>query len=91
VTALLLVLVRGYRRAISPLLGKRCRFHPTCSAYAETALREHGAFRGGLLAVRRIARCHPFNPGGYDPVPGTHTPSPVPASTVTRAHRPAAG
>jgi putative membrane protein insertion efficiency factor len=91
VTAVLLFLVRGYRRAISPLLGKRCRFHPTCSAYAETALREYGALRGGWLAVRRIARCHPFNPGGYDPVPGTHTLSPTAASTVTRAHRPAAG
>ncbi|MEP7055085.1 MAG: membrane protein insertion efficiency factor YidD [Actinomycetota bacterium] len=90
-TAILLLLVRGYRRALSPLLGKRCRFHPTCSAYAETALREYGPVRGSWLAVRRIGRCHPFNPGGYDPVPGTQTPSPVAASTVTRAHRPAAG
>jgi putative membrane protein insertion efficiency factor len=89
-TTLLLALVRGYRRAISPLLGRRCRFHPTCSAYAETALRDYGAFRGGWLAVRRIGRCHPFNAGGYDPVPARERP-PVAASTVTRAHRPAAG
>lgn len=90
-TVLLLAVIRGYRRAVSPLLGKRCRFHPTCSAYAEIAVRAHGPARGGWLAVRRVARCHPFNPGGYDPVPGTPTLSPVAASTVTRARRPAAG
>lgn len=88
---LLLVLVRLYRRLISPLLGKNCRFHPTCSAYAEQALLTHGAVRGSWLAVRRVGRCHPFNPGGYDPVPGTPTLSPAAASTVTRAQRPAAG
>jgi putative membrane protein insertion efficiency factor len=68
VSALLLLLVRGYRRLLSPLLPARCRFHPTCSAYAEEALRRHGV-RGAWLAVRRVARCHPFNPGGVDPVP----------------------
>lgn len=88
-TRLLVLLVRGYRRAISPLLGKRCRFHPTCSAYAETALREYGAARGTWLAIRRVGRCHPFNPGGYDPVPRKNLPAA--AGTVTRAHRPAAG
>lgn len=67
-SALLLLLVRGYRRLVSPLLPARCRFHPTCSAYAEEALRRHGV-RGAWLAVRRVARCHPFNPGGVDPVP----------------------
>lgn len=67
-TALLLLLVRGYRRAVSPFLGQRCRFHPSCSAYAEEALSRHG-LRGAWLAVRRLARCHPFHPGGYDPVP----------------------
>ena len=65
----LLALVRGYRRVVSPLLPPRCRFAPSCSAYAEEALRSYGAVRGTWLAVRRVARCHPFNPGGYDPVP----------------------
>jgi putative membrane protein insertion efficiency factor len=66
---LLMLPIGGYRRFISPLLGPRCRFAPSCSAYALEALREHGAARGLWLAVARIARCHPFNPGGYDPVP----------------------
>nr|WP_253880365.1 membrane protein insertion efficiency factor YidD [Actinomadura rupiterrae] len=65
----MIVLVRGYRRFLSPLLGPTCRFRPTCSAYGLKALQEHGALRGSWLTVRRIARCHPFNPGGYDPVP----------------------
>jgi len=65
----LMSLISGYRRFISPLLGPRCRFAPSCSAYALEAVREHGALRGTWLAVRRIGRCHPFNPGGFDPVP----------------------
>ena len=65
----LLVLVAGYRRWVSPALGPRCRFAPSCSAYAAEALTTHGAGRGSWLAVRRIARCHPFHPGGHDPVP----------------------
>jgi putative membrane protein insertion efficiency factor len=69
VTTLLLALVRGYRRFISPLLGPHCRFAPTCSAYAVDALSVHGAARGSWLTLRRIARCHPFSPGGHDPVP----------------------
>ncbi len=69
VARLLLVLLDGYRRWISPLLGPRCRFAPSCSAYAAQAVREHGAARGSWLAVRRVARCHPFHPGGHDPVP----------------------
>ena len=65
----LMVLITGYRRFISPLLGPHCRFAPSCSAYALEAVRVHGALRGSWLAVRRIARCHPFNPGGFDPGP----------------------
>ena len=68
VRALVLVLT-GYQRWVSPLLGPRCRFAPTCSAYAAQALTSHGLLRGGWLAVRRIGRCHPFHPGGPDPVP----------------------
>ena len=61
--------IAGYRRFVSPLLPPRCRFAPSCSEYALIALAEYGAARGLWLAVKRIARCHPFNPGGYDPVP----------------------
>ena len=67
--ALLLALIRGYRRALSPLLGPRCRFYPSCSHYAIEAIERHGAARGGWLAARRITRCHPLNEGGFDPVP----------------------
>jgi len=66
---LLMLPIAGYRRFVSPLLAPRCRFAPSCSEYALTALSEHGAARGLWLAVMRIARCHPFHPGGYDPVP----------------------
>ena len=65
----LILLVRGYRYTISPLLGPRCRFLPTCSAYAEEAIARHGGLHGGWLAIRRIARCHPLGGAGYDPVP----------------------
>jgi len=61
--------IRVYRRVISPLLPNRCRFYPSCSVYAIEAITKHGALRGGWLALRRITRCHPFHPGGYDPVP----------------------
>jgi uncharacterized protein len=68
VPAMLLILaVRCYQWTISPLLGRCCRFEPTCSVYFIEAVKKHGAIRGGLLGVRRIARCHPWNPGGYDP------------------------
>ena len=66
---LLMVLVRVYQLFVSPLLPPACRFEPSCSRYAMQALREHGALRGAWLAVRRLLRCHPFHPGGYDPVP----------------------
>lgn len=65
----LVLVVRGYQLLISPLLGPRCRFHPTCSHYAIEALRTHGALKGSWLTVLRLGRCHPLNPGGYDPVP----------------------
>ena len=67
--AALIALVKVYRVAVSPVLGPRCRFYPTCSAYAVGSIRRFGAMRGSWLAVRRIARCHPWHPGGYDPVP----------------------
>ena len=67
----LIQLVRAYRFAISPWLGPNCRFEPTCSSYAIEALQIHGAWRGSLLAAKRIARCHPWGDSGYDPVPLT--------------------
>lgn len=65
----LVMLVRGYQVAISPLLPAACRYTPTCSQYAIEALRRYGALRGGWLALRRLGRCHPFRAGGHDPVP----------------------
>ena len=65
----LVLVVRGYQLWLSPLLPAACRYYPTCSAYAIEALECHGAIRGSWLAIRRISRCHPFRPGGYDPVP----------------------
>lgn len=67
---LLLLLLRAYQLAISPFLGRNCRFYPTCSAYAAEAIRVHGAARGSYLAARRLCKCHPWHPGGFDPVPG---------------------
>lgn len=66
---ILILFIKVYRLLLSPLLGPRCRFYPSCSEYAETALQTHGIFKGIFLALRRLLRCHPFNPGGYDPVP----------------------
>ncbi|MBN4664910.1 membrane protein insertion efficiency factor YidD [Pandoraea nosoerga] len=67
--SVLLLLLRGYKLVISPWLGNRCRFHPSCSDYAREAIIEHGAGYGTYLAARRLCRCHPFHPGGFDPVP----------------------
>lgn len=64
-----LLLIRFYQRCISPLFPAKCRFYPTCSAYAFTAIERFGFFRGGWLALKRILKCHPFHPGGVDPVP----------------------
>jgi putative membrane protein insertion efficiency factor len=63
--------IRFYRIAISPMMAPHCRFHPSCSAYAEAAIRRHGAVKGMVLAVNRILRCHPWAEGGLDPVPET--------------------
>ncbi len=71
IRAVFIFCIRCYQRLISPLLPPRCRYYPSCSHYAVQALQVHGAFRGSVLAVRRILRCHPLAPGGYDPVPGT--------------------
>ncbi|WP_165010369.1 membrane protein insertion efficiency factor YidD [Neisseria yangbaofengii] len=66
---MMLLLIRFYQYAISPLIPPRCRFTPTCSQYAVEAVQKHGALKGGLLALKRIARCHPFGGSGHDPVP----------------------
>ncbi|ULQ48234.1 membrane protein insertion efficiency factor YidD [Flagellatimonas centrodinii] len=71
IRALLIACIRVYQRLISPLLPPRCRYYPSCSHYAVQALQVHGPLRGSGLALRRILRCHPLAPGGYDPVPGT--------------------
>ena len=64
-------LLKVYRLVVSPLYGNVCRYYPSCSAYALRAVEVHGAVRGSWLAGRRLLRCHPWTPGGYDPVPGT--------------------
>lgn len=81
---LLIGLIRGYQLMISPYFPPSCRYHPTCSSYAIEALQQHGAFRGSWLTLKRILRCHPWSEGGYDPVPGSDTPS----DNTTPEHNP---
>lgn len=71
----ILGMIRIYRYCISPLLGPHCRFHPSCSSYAEEAIARFGPLRGGWLALKRIGRCHPWHSGGHDPVPPSIDPS----------------
>jgi len=82
---LLLLLLRAYKLGISPVLGQNCRFYPSCSDYAAEAIREHGAAKGGLLAARRLCKCHPWHPGGLDPVP-KKTADPAAATTHGCGH-----
>lgn len=84
---LLIGFLRAYRMLISPLYGQVCRYHPSCSAYALEAVTVHGSLRGTWLAARRVARCHPWAAGGYDPVPPRSTSAPTscsPASTSSQ-------
>jgi uncharacterized protein len=71
------LIIRGYQLLISPMLGPRCRFHPSCSHYAQEALQVHGLRRGGWLALRRIGRCNPWHPGGLDLVPPASSAAPT--------------
>jgi putative membrane protein insertion efficiency factor len=66
---ILILVIRGYQLVISPWLGEHCRFYPSCSEYTLIAIKTHGAFYGLLLGIKRILRCHPWHPGGFDPVP----------------------
>jgi hypothetical protein len=84
--SLLIGLINLYRWFVSPLLGQNCRFYPTCSCYAQEAIQRHGPLRGSWFAARRIGRCHPWNPGGYDPVPDSSD-----ALTATTNKRPSHG
>ena len=69
-----LVIVRAYQLLLSPFAGGACRFDPSCSEYAATAIQEHGLAKGAVLSLRRVSRCHPFGPAGFDPVPPRTTP-----------------
>lgn len=70
---IIIVLIRAYRLFISGLLGHVCRFYPSCSCYAEEAIKRHGFIKGSYLAIRRVLRCHPWHAGGFDPVPEIRT------------------
>jgi len=77
----LIGIIRAYQLVLSPLMGRQCRFEPTCSCYAIEAIKRHGSVRGGWMGMKRICRCHPFSPGGYDPVPDLDQPKITPEST----------
>jgi putative membrane protein insertion efficiency factor len=79
IRAFLLLLLRGYKAIVSPMLPNACRFVPTCSEYASDAVEHYGAFRGGMKAIWRLLRCHPFSAGGYDPVILPEKPAGTPA------------
>lgn len=79
---LLILVLSGYKRWISPLIGPACRFHPTCSVYAMEAISRFGALKGSWLALRRLVRCHPLHPGGFDPVPPLNS-----SDRTTECHR----
>ncbi len=79
---LLLLLLRAYKLGISPYLGQNCRFYPSCSDYATEAIRLHGAVKGSRLAARRLCKCHPWHPGGLDPVPDTSRTTPLQPSVA---------
>ena len=80
-------IVRAYQFVLSPILGRQCRFLPTCSHYAMEALETHGGIKGGWLAAKRIVRCHPFAAAGYDPVPGAPAPGKASAPPAVPAGR----
>jgi hypothetical protein len=80
--AILRLLIRSYQLLVSPMLGPRCRFYPSCSHYALEAIDTHGAARGTWLALRRLLRCHPWHPGGYDPVPAARASTPDPFTAL---------
>ena len=77
---LLLLLIKLYKKAISPLLGNNCRFYPSCSAYTYEAIEKFGVLKGIFLGMKRIMKCHPLHPGGYAPVPGSSTESTAPSN-----------
>lgn len=85
IARLLLAIIRAYQLLLSPLIGRACRFEPSCSRYTAACIETHGAARGSWLGVCRIARCHPFHPGGYDPPPARGEPRARPTVVRPRA------